>query len=63
MEMAFRTEQSVHIVVDDHISRVSVRWDSTVLINKSHNNAVITNDVIFDCVYNHIVCAVCIMLY
>ena len=35
MEIAFRTERSVRIIVDGRISGVSVRWDSTVF--QSHN--------------------------
>ena len=33
MEMAFRTEGSVHTIMDGRISGVSIRWDSTVLSN------------------------------
>ena len=37
-----------------------------ILVNKSHNNAVITNDFLFACVCHHIICAVyirCILLW
>ena len=30
MEIAFQTKQSVHIIIDGHISEVSIRWHSTV---------------------------------
>ena len=42
------------------------RCHAYILVNRSHNNAVITNFFLFACVCNHIICAVyitCILLW
>ena len=36
MEIAFRTERTVHIIIDGHISGVSVRQGSTVVGHLEH---------------------------